>query len=85
MIRATAGAAGMALLAAMGGPAEAQTAPEFSADVPAKITTPDRIETRLGTLTFQNGAPTGDTAQLVYDNLDFMRGVQAFMRGISAT
>lgn len=67
------------------GPCMAQAAPKYAADVPAKITTPDSVETRIGTLNFKNGAPDEKTVQLVYDNLDFSRGVQAFLTGISAT
>jgi hypothetical protein len=63
----------------------AQTAPTYSADIPAKITTPDSVDSRIGTLRFQNGAPDADTVKAVYDNLDFMRGVQAFLTGMSAT
>jgi hypothetical protein len=66
-------------------PARAQTTPEFSADIPAKITTPDSVDTRIGTLRFRNGAPDAATVTAVYDNLDFMRGVQAFLTGMSAT
>lgn len=47
--------------------------------VPASITTPDTLETRLGTLEFDDGAPTPQTAARLYDNLDFMRGVEAFL------
>lgn len=59
--------------------------PAFSADVPAKITTPERVETRIGTLRFPNGAPDAETAQRVYDNLDFSRGVESFLQGMPAT
>jgi hypothetical protein len=46
----------------------------------ASITTPDRVETsRLGTLEFDDGAPTPDTAQRLSDHLDFMRGIEAFL------
>jgi hypothetical protein len=31
--------------------------PKYSPDVPAKITTPDTVETRIGTLHFKDGAP----------------------------
>lgn len=44
----------------------------------ASISTPDRVESRLGTLEFLDGAPTPDTSEVLYDNLDFMhrgRGV----------
>lgn len=48
---------------------------------PASITTPDRIETRVGTLVFDDGAPSPETAELLYDHLDFVHGVQAFING----
>jgi hypothetical protein len=43
------------------------------------ISTPDQVETRLGTLKFDDGAPSEETAALLYDNLDFMHGVEAFI------
>src|SRR5271165_4918125 len=49
------------------------------AQTPASITTPDRLHTRLGTLEFKDGAPSTETVQKVYDNLDFMHGVEAFV------
>ena len=48
-------------------------------DMLASIKTPDTVETRLGTLEFDDGAPSEETAALLYDNLDFQRGVQAFL------
>src|SRR5271157_639228 len=48
-------------------------------DTPKSISTPDRVETRLGTLEFKDGAPSMGTVQKVYDNLDFMHGVEAFV------
>ena len=60
-------------------------APKYSPDVPAKITTPDTVTTRIGTLRFKDGAPDSATAQLAYDQLDFGRGVDAFLKGMSAT
>lgn len=60
--------------------------PKFAADVPPSITTPDVVETdRLGTLRFFDGTPDAETVEKVYDNLDFFRGVQAFLNGIPAT
>lgn len=59
--------------------------PKYSADVPSKITTPDSVTTRLGTLRFPNGTPDKATAKLIYDNLDFARGVEAFLQGMPAT
>ena len=48
-----------------------------SAETLKSISTPDRVETRLGTLAFEDGAPSEETAALLYDNLDFQNGVQA--------
>ena len=64
--------------------AVSQTAPKYSAKVPPYITTPDRVETRIGTLRFFDGLPDSETVQKVYDNLDFTRGVEAFLSGIPA-
>jgi hypothetical protein len=50
--------------------------------VPASITTPDTVKTRLGTLEFNDGAPTPETAERLYDHLDFMRGVEAFLNSL---
>src|ERR1700733_1260849 len=63
---------------------QAQTAKKFkmTTNIPASITTPDTVQTRLGTLKFFDGFPDDKTTQLVYDNLDFMRGVQTFLRGV---
>jgi hypothetical protein len=67
-------------------PAAAQnTQPKYSADVPSKITTPDTIETRIGVLRFKNGVPDQKTTQLVYDQIDFVRGIDAFLTGMPAT
>ncbi len=46
------------------------------------IMTPDKVETSIGTLKFMDGAPLPETAQKVYDHLDTMRGVDAFLKGI---
>lgn len=59
--------------------------PKYSPDVPTKITTPDTVETRIGTLRFTDGAPDAATVRLAYDQLDFARGVDAFLKGMSAT
>jgi hypothetical protein len=55
---------------------------KMTTDIPPEITTPDSVETRIGSLEFFDGFPDDKTTQLVYDNLDFMRWVQAFLRGI---
>jgi len=57
---------------------------KMATDIPASITTPDAVETRLGTLKFFDGLPDETTVQKLYDNLDFQRGVQAFITAIPA-
>lgn len=83
VLSATAVACGLAVLSA---PLHAQSSqPKYSADVPSYISTPDSVKTRIGTLTFKDGAPDADTVKLVYDQLDFSRGIQAFLTAISGT
>ena len=61
--------------------ANAQTSPEMkmTTPIPESITTPESVETRLGTLEFPQGYPTDSTAETVYEYLDFMHGVEAFL------
>ena len=56
----------------------------MTTEIPTSITTPDRVETRIGTLEFFDGFPTAETAQRTFDNLDFLRGVEAFLNGCPA-
>ena len=51
---------------------------KMTTDIPASITTPDEVKTRLGTLRFFDGMPDDETVRISYDHLDFMRGVRAF-------
>lgn len=63
--------------------AVAQTAQLTDATaIPPSITTPDAVETTLGTLKFRDGVPSTETAQKVYDQLDLQRGVSAFLNGL---
>ena len=64
------------LSAFVASPAAAQ---KYKTDIPSAITTRDSIETRLGTLKFTGGFPDDATVEKVYNNLDFQRGVQAFL------
>ena len=68
-----------ALLVATFITASEATARTSSAIPPASIT-PDRLETSLGTLEFKDGAPSKETVAKVYDNLDLMHGVEAFVK-----
>ena len=55
---------------------------KMTIDIPASIATPDTVETRLGTLHFLDGFPDDATVAKVYDNLDFQRGVEAFLTAL---
>jgi len=57
----------------------------FNKKIPESIMTPDKVETRIGTLEFFDGIPTDKTAAMLYDNLDFLRGVETFLNGMPAT
>jgi hypothetical protein len=62
--------------------AAAQTAPAIS---PA-ISTPDKVETRIGTLDFKDGMPSKDTIAKIYDHRDFTHAFSAFantLQGVS--
>ncbi len=65
------------------GLAAAQSGPK----IPASITTPDKTETRIGTLEYVDGVPTRETVGRVLDTLDFTRALNAYnnsFRGASA-
>ena len=57
---------------------------KMTTDMPAGVLTPDRVETRLGTLSFFDGFPDDATVAKVFDNLDFQRAVQAYLQGLPA-
>ena len=71
------GAAALALLGVFA--ASPVLAQQYKTDIPAEITTPDRVDTRLGTLEFKDGAPSEATVEKVYDNLDFTHALNAFL------
>src|SRR6476619_1379651 len=61
--------------------------PLSAAEIPPSITTPDKVETRIGTLEFKDGAPSKATLDKVYDNLDFTHAFEAFvntLQGVNA-
>jgi hypothetical protein len=59
--------------------------PTYAAKVPPEIETPDTVQTRIGNLKFQDGAPDQDTVSMVYDQLDFSRSIEAFLQGMRGT
>ena len=62
--------------------AQAATKMKMTTDIPDGISTPNKLETRIGTLTLKDGVPDRETAQKAYDNLDFQRAVQAYLNSI---
>ena len=47
--------------------------------IPPGLTTPDKVDAAIGALEYKDGAPSAATVQKVYDNLLYVRGVDAFM------
>ena len=64
--------------------AAALAVPNAQAQVPANISTPDKVESRLGTLIFKDGVPDHATAQKLFDELDYVHAVDAFINGYAA-
>ena len=54
---------------------------KMTTDIPKSLTTPDKVETSIGTLEFLDGAPLPQTAEKVYDYLDTCRAMDAFLKG----
>ncbi|WP_395334881.1 DUF1254 domain-containing protein [Novosphingobium sp. BL-8H] len=54
----------------------------YQTKIPAEITTPDQVSTRIGQLDYFDGIPTAETAAKLFDHLDFLRGVEAFLSGV---
>ena len=59
---------------------------QVSEDTLRSISTPDSVESRIGTLDFKDGEPNAKTARTVYDHLDFTYAFRAFtdtFKGVS--
>ena len=69
--------AGLAIILA------ATSFPGFTAVAQTAIGTPDKVESRLGTLDYKDGVPTADTVQKVYDNLDFMHALDVYLNAFA--
>jgi hypothetical protein len=52
---------------------------KMTTQTPENVLIPDKVKTRLGTLTFFDGVPTEDSAQKVWDQLDFQRAVECMI------
>lgn len=55
---------------------------EVSKQALESVSIADEVETHFGTLEFFDGVPTDSTIDKVYDNLDRMRGVQAYLDNV---
>ncbi len=77
--RAKVGAVLLASLCGLGVlSAQAETYPP----IPPSLTTPDQVETSIGTLKFRDGIPDQATADKLYDQLDLQRGVSTYLNGL---
>jgi hypothetical protein len=52
---------------------------KMTTPIPENVTTPDQVETPIGTLEFFDGVPIGDTTEMVYDYVDRARAVEVFI------
>ncbi len=59
-------------------------AAEVSRETLETLSTPDTVETSIGTLEFSDGAPSAETARKVYDTLDFTRALNAYNNSFRA-
>lgn len=57
---------------------------KMTTEIPDGIASPDKVESRIGTLNFFDGFPDDATVENLYDNLDFQRAVQAYLLGLPA-
>jgi len=73
----------LSLMVSVGTAKEAPT-PGYNVKIPENIMTPSKVDSKIGELTFFDGVPTGNTVQKVYDNLDYLRGIDTFLKFIPA-
>jgi hypothetical protein len=67
-----------------GNVATVRAATEYKMTTPIApgVTTPDTLETSIGTLHLRDGVPKPDTVKKIYDNLDRSRALQTYLLGI---
>src|SRR5262249_2036308 len=56
--------------------------PEALKEALANVSTPDRVETPLGTFELFDGVPTASSTERLYSALDFLRGVEVFLNTV---
>src|SRR6188472_689496 len=47
------------------------------------ISTPERLDSRLGALEFADGVPSSETVETVYDHLDSVHALNVFLNGFA--
>ena len=52
---------------------------ELAPEVLTRLSTPDRVESRLGGLEFTDGAPSAKAVETLYDHLDYVHALNAFL------
>ena len=68
----------IAILVALATPPTAQDGRDYQADEDAPWPS-GKISTQIGDLTFENGYPSDETAEALYDAMDFQRASQAYI------
>lgn len=56
---------------------------ETASGPPASILTPDRVESRMGTLDFDDGAPSRATLEKAWDHIDYTHAYETFVNTLS--
>ncbi|AQQ67662.1 hypothetical protein Mag101_08445 [Microbulbifer agarilyticus] len=59
--------------------ASEEVRPGYNTPIPQNILTPERVETSIGVLEFQDGRPSPETSEKLYNHLDFIRGTEVFL------
>jgi hypothetical protein len=78
--------AGLSLSPALAQQTPAPAVPEqykMTTPVAPGVAIPDTVDTSIGTLKFIDGFPDAATAQKVWDNIDLMRAVNAYLMGLA--
>ncbi|ART82113.1 hypothetical protein CBP31_05300 [Oceanisphaera profunda] len=55
---------------------------KMTTPIPSDITTPEQVETRLGTLNFTKGIPSQAAQDKIWDHLDFSRAVEVYLNAL---
>jgi hypothetical protein len=73
----------LALILILGGVVPATAQFKNSTPIPPSIPAPDKVETPFGTVHLDNGFPDRESADKIYNMLDFQRAVQGYLLGLA--